>query len=446
MGLPTIATNWSGNTEFMSRENSYLIDINGLSTIEKMQIASYVGHRWAEPSVKHLRRLMRGVVKHPEEAQKKGRAGRRHIARHYSIRAVSEIVLDRLREVEEKITRGDQRRHSTPATQDGFDSSPLVWQGDQFSDHSLAIVNRAICTELLHYGEKLELQAPDAEQASGTDDPQKTLLLQSVTAQADAPGITVRHAWPPDLTAPGSGHWVMMQPWEYGPLPKEWAKVFASQTDDVWVYSRYLRDHYIASGVPPHRVSVIGLGIDPSRFQGPIAQYKLENNKVCFRFLFVGGTISRKGIDILPDAYTSTFTADDDVCLVIKDFGGDSVYSGQTSRERILKLQKTDDAPAIEYIDRVLSERELTGLYAACSALVHPYRAEGFGLPIVEAMAAGLPVLVTGAGSALDFLNDERAYLIPARMVEALMNSVSTRSRQSIFPWWPNRTHVPLPH
>ena len=126
--------------------------------------------------------------------------------------------------------------------------------------------------------------------------------------------------------------------------------------------------------------------------------------------------LARKVIDILLDAYSSTFAAGDDVSLVIKDFGGDSVYRGQTSRERILDLQKTPGAPEIEYIDGVLTEGELTELYAACSALVHPYRAQGFGPPIAEAMAAGLPVLVTGVGAALDFLNDERAYLIPARM------------------------------
>ena len=52
---------------------------------------------------------------------------------------------------------------------------------------------------------------------------------------------------------------------------------------------------------------------------------------------------------------------------------------------------------AVEYIDRILSETEMAGLYAACDCLVHPFRGEGFALPIVEAMACGLPVIVTGA-------------------------------------------------
>ena len=53
-------------------------------------------------------------------------------------------------------------------------------------------------------------------------------------------------------------------------------------------------------------------------------------------------------------------------------------------------------------------------MYCACDALVHPFRGEGFGLPIVEAMACGLPVVVTGAGPVLDYATSETAYLIPA--------------------------------
>src|SRR5207302_1409289 len=78
------------------------------------------------------------------------------------------------------------------------------------------------------------------------------------------------------------------------------------------------------------------------------------------------------------------------------------------------EYQARSDAAEIEYLHQNLREEELAGLYTACDCLVHPYRGEGFGLPIAEAMACGLPVIVTGYGAALDFCNDENAFLIPA--------------------------------
>jgi tetratricopeptide (TPR) repeat protein len=140
----------------------------------------------------------------------------------------------------------------------------------------------------------------------------------------------------------------------------------------------------------------------------------LPTRKRC-KFLFVGGTIHRKGIDVLLEAYARTFTAADDVCLIVKDLGAGSFYQGQTAGEQIRQLQQRDGAAEIVYLDRTLSEAELAGLYTACDCLVHPYRGEGFGLPIAEAMACGLPVVVTAAGAAMDFCDRDNAYLIPAQ-------------------------------
>src|SRR5262249_27219816 len=59
-------------------------------------------------------------------------------------------------------------------------------------------------------------------------------------------------------------------------------------------------------------------------------------------------------------------------------------------------------------------DEEVPRLYTACDCLVHPYRGEGFGLPIAEAMASGRPAIVTGYGAALDFCTDDNAFLVPA--------------------------------
>jgi glycosyltransferase involved in cell wall biosynthesis/Tfp pilus assembly protein PilF len=168
--------------------------------------------------------------------------------------------------------------------------------------------------------------------------------------------------------------------------------------------------------MPADRVVVIPNGVDTALYAPGAPRLPLSTRKR-FKFLFVGGTIHRKGIDILLEAYVSAFKRSDSVCLVIKDMGTSSFYRDVHAKEMIDAVRSRPDAPEIEYIDRTLSPEEMAGLYGACDCLVQPYRGEGFGLPIAEAMACGLPVVVTGAGAALDFCSEETATLIPARLV-----------------------------
>jgi glycosyltransferase involved in cell wall biosynthesis len=228
--------------------------------------------------------------------------------------------------------------------------------------------------------------------------------------------VHVRHQWPPNFTPPPAGHWVIYQPWEYGSLPVQWIDPISHLVDQVWVPTRFVRDSFLRSGIAGDVVSIIPYGVDIHRFNPRATPLKLKTNKR-FKFLFVGGTIARKGIDLLLDTYARLFTNADDVCLVIQDMGSRTFYRGQTASARIAQMQATRNSPEIEYRERPLSAEEIAGLYSACDCLVHPYRGEGFGLPIAEAMATGLPVVVTGYGAALDFCNADNAFLIPAQEV-----------------------------
>ncbi len=181
-------------------------------------------------------------------------------------------------------------------------------------------------------------------------------------------------------------------------------------------------------------MKVVPLGVDVRRYRPEASPFRLRTLKR-FKFLFVGGTIARKGIDVLLNAYTRIFTAGDDVCLVIKDFGAGSFYKGQTAEGRIGQCQAPSGAPEIEYIQRSLTEEELAGLYTACDCLVHPYRGEGFGLPIAEAMASGLAVVVTNHGAALDFCDETTAFLVPARVRQFRERRVGSFETVGI-PYW----------
>lgn len=81
--LPVIATNWSGQLDFLNPGNSYLVDARLAPVPADVEIEDYQGHLWAEPDVEHLRKLMREVYSRPEEAQKRAEQGFRDAVREY---------------------------------------------------------------------------------------------------------------------------------------------------------------------------------------------------------------------------------------------------------------------------------------------------------------------------------------------------------------------------
>jgi len=94
MELPVISTNWSGNTEFMREDNSFLVPVSA------MVPALNVGHQWAQPSIDHLKKHMRYVFENPTKAKEIGKKARSDIAASYDLDRVAQIVLDKLKVIE----------------------------------------------------------------------------------------------------------------------------------------------------------------------------------------------------------------------------------------------------------------------------------------------------------------------------------------------------------
>jgi glycosyltransferase involved in cell wall biosynthesis len=98
LGKPVIATGYSGNLDFMTAHNSYLVDYEVVAVGEG--VPPYPAHaEWAEPDVEHAARLMRHVFEHRDEARATGQRAAADIRRTHSARKAGEVMRDRLASV-----------------------------------------------------------------------------------------------------------------------------------------------------------------------------------------------------------------------------------------------------------------------------------------------------------------------------------------------------------
>lgn len=99
-GLPVIATRWGGASESLNDDNSFQLEIERLvpASAEDELVA---GHRWAEPSVDHLRQLMREVFTNSQEARKRAEQARKDAAEHWDWSVVIPQWVDEFRRLYE---------------------------------------------------------------------------------------------------------------------------------------------------------------------------------------------------------------------------------------------------------------------------------------------------------------------------------------------------------
>lgn len=130
-------------------------------------------------------------------------------------------------------------------------------------------------------------------------------------------------------------------------------------------------------GVPRERVRVIPLGVD-DRFLAPIEPRRSGRPY----FFYAGNHREHKDLRTLFEAWSAL---PDDLAVDLLLTGEDDVNAAQYARpnRKVVMLG-------------TLSREALAEYYAGAVALVHPALREGFGLPMLEAMAAGCPVIACG--------------------------------------------------
>jgi glycosyltransferase involved in cell wall biosynthesis len=314
----------------------------------------------------------------------------------------------------------------------------LLIEGWRFLPHSYALVAQAHCLCIASRADvdlrfvDLPLYSEAWKPARGIFSPGEEQTLSELRAPEASflpeATFTLRPERP-DFNAPRSGRRFAFGTAEYRVLSEDNAGGLRSaaevaDTVDVVTPSRWAALAFERFGFPPERVHVVPHGIEPLVFCPDEASRRATRDALGMRdavvYLSVGAMTWNKGLDLLLAAFARVAETEPDVRLVLK--GADALYPSRDFVREILgdlpARARETVAARLVYEGRTLSARAMAGLSRAADCYVSPYRAEGFNMPVLEAMACGVPVLCTSGGPTDEFTDPAFAGRIRSQVLK----------------------------
>lgn len=211
----------------------------------------------------------------------------------------------------------------------------------------------------------------------------------------------------------------MLQPhWHTKELIDHYNKNFFSlikKADHIITGSNFTKQEIIDyMQIPQDKISVIYHGVNHELYK-PYPQNELQDTKAKFDLpkkflLFVGSIEPRKNLLTLLKAYNLlTNEEKGELPLILVGF------KGWKNREIMQEIEKNRDF--IRYLGFV-SDSELAYIYNLATIFIYPSLYEGFGLPPLEAMACGTPVIVSSVASLPEVCGDAAIYIEPTDHID----------------------------
>jgi glycosyltransferase involved in cell wall biosynthesis len=210
------------------------------------------------------------------------------------------------------------------------------------------------------------------------------------------------------------------------------AQLAAENSDLIIAVSRFTAEQVSSLlGFDPARIRVVPHGVFPPSENGVRRRDKV--------ILFVGALQARKNVSRLVEAFESV---PEDWRLIL---AGSSGYEAVSIRERVKSSECRDRIQVMGYV----RAGEIDNLYSRASIFAFPSLDEGFGIPVLEAMVHGVPVVASNRPSLVEVAGDAAILVDPrstADLATALRRLATDpelrdlyaqrgRERAKLYPW-----------
>lgn len=420
-GLPVIASYWSAQQLFLTDSNAYPLQVRLVDAEAKCPY--YNGFKWAAPDEDELARLMRHVYEHQDEARAKGRQAAADVAARWSLKPSVRRMSARLAQLQDTSDHKDQLPKAPVRPRPvriAIDVSRAV--GPQVS--GVGRFTADLVAGLSRRNEEIEYLLlpgfgdfihPDYQIGSNSllnrIARNTTMYRGPLPAFAnddhEVPGLDLLYCTANSYVRPKHGQVAMVV---YDTTFLSHPQFHTRENielcsrnfetaikDDCWfvAISESSRRDFIAHyGASPDRIETIHCGVDQEFFQ-PASRVAIESVRQRYQlpenyFLYVGSLEPRKNLATLLQAMRQHRGPER---LVV---AGASGWMNSAIHDLISKAG--DRVLLLGYV----SQHDLPALYSGAKAFIYPSIYEGFGLPIVESMACGTPVLSSATSSILE--------------------------------------------
>lgn len=301
------------------------------------------------------------------------------------------------------------------------DMFELRWHGPIYGQSGYEVITRGMLLALDGLGVKIQVDPArewNVEKINLPSNHVNRLIRMTETKVSTSAPLIMHQKFQNDYANyPGAKYIYSL--FETDLVPEPWREGFM-KVNAVFTFSDWLRDLWVKDGIPESKVITLPFGVDADIFDPKKVKPANIVNAKKFVFLANGDFVERKNFDLLIEAFCKEFKPKEDVCLIIKSHSMGFTKMHKDRVEGMLRdmaRRWTPRPPKILFFGDKIAEEEVPKLYASAHCFVLPSRGEGLGLPYIEAMASGLPVIATDWGAQQNYIKDGvNGMLIPNKI------------------------------